>query len=299
MQSYYYFNKAAKGTSIQSLRADAGKFADPAWNAQFYDSIAQYVPGYVPTSGRGTWQGQITLPAGVSKAVAVLASNGLDFQDNNFDTKSYQYWGYIGPSGAITLPRVKAGTYRLTVYGDGIFGQYTQDGVVVQAGGTTRTSATWTPESAGTELWRIGTPDRSCGEFRHGSARDTTRSNAPNEYRLYWAVHDFPKDFPDGVNFHVGKSDIATDFNYMHWSVFGGKANTIRPDPYYTNVNNWTVTFDATAEALAGKTKATFTIQLAGVKTSAGNTDSDSKPFGNLPYTVVFNGKALPVWTIS
>lgn len=251
------------------------------------------------TSGRGTWTGQIKLPAGVSYPIAVLASNGLNFQDNNFDTKSYQYWGYVGPNGAITIPRVKAGTYRLTVYGDGIFGQYTQDGVVVKAGATTTTSATWVPESAGTELWRIGTPDRSCGEFRHGRARDTTRSNAPNQYRLYWAVHDFPKDFPDGVNFHVGKSDIATDFNYMHWSVFGGKANTIRPEPYYTNVNNWTVTFDATAEALAGKTKATFTIQLAGVKTSAGNTDNDSKPFGNLPYTVVFNGKALPAWTIS
>lgn len=281
------------------LRADAGKFADPSWNAQFYDSIAQYVPNYVPTSGRGTWTGQITLPAGVSNAIAVLASNGLDFQDNNFDTRSYQYWGYVGSNGAITLPRVKAGTYRLTAFGDGIFGQYTQDGVIVKAGATTETAATWVPESAGMELWRIGTPDRSCGEFRHGSARDTTRTNAPNQYRLYWAVHDFPNDFPDGVNFHVGTSNVATDFNYMHWSVFGGKANTIRPTPWYTNVNNWTVTFDATAQDLAGKTKATFTIQLAGVKTSAGNTDSADKPFGNLPYTVVFNGKTLPVWTIS
>lgn len=125
-----------------------------------------------------------------------------------------------------------------------------------------------------------------------------TRTNRPNQYRLYWPVHDFPNDFPSGVNFHVGTSNITTDFNYIHWSVFGGKANILRPTPYYTNVNNWTVTFDATAATLQGKTTATFSIQLAGVKTSAGNMDGASKPFGNLPYTVSFNGKALPVWTI-
>jgi rhamnogalacturonan endolyase len=84
----------------------------------------------------------------------------------------------------------------------------------------------------------------------------------------------------------------------MQWSVFGGKGNSIRPEPYYTNVNAWNVTFDATAAQLQGKTKATFTVQLAGVKTSAGNTDDASKPFGNLAYTVTVNGRALPVWTI-
>lgn len=84
----------------------------------------------------------------------------------------------------------------------------------------------------------------------------------------------------------------------MHWSVFGGKANSIRLQPYYTNVNSWTVTFDATAAQLQGKSRATFTIQLAGVKTSAGNTDGQSQPFANLPYTVTVNGRALPVWTI-
>jgi rhamnogalacturonan endolyase len=169
---------------------------------------------------------------------------------------------------------------------------------VVRAGATTTTTATWTAESAGTELWRIGTPDRSSGDFRHGNERDTTRTNRPKQYRLYWAVHDFPKDFPDGVNFHVGRSNITRDFNYIHWSVFGGKGNSIRPEPYYTNVNTWKVTFDATGAQLQGRTKATFTVQLAGVKTSAGNTDSASKAFANLDYTVTINGRQLPVWTI-
>lgn len=186
----------------------------------------------------------------------------------------------------------------MTIYGTGIFGQYIQDNVVVRAGAATTTTATWSAESAGTELWRIGTPDRSSGDFRHGNELDTTRTNRPKQHRLYFGVHDFPNDFPNGVNFHVGTSDITRDWNYMQWSVFGGKANSIRTAPYYTNVNAWNVTFDATAAQLQGKTQATFTVQLAGVKTSAGNTDDASKPFGNLQYTVTVNGRALPIWTI-
>jgi rhamnogalacturonan endolyase len=228
----------------------------------------------------------------------VLSSNGRDFQDNNEATKDRQYWGKVAANGAITIPRVGAGTYRLTVYGDGVFGQYTQDNVVIVAGATTTTSATWVPESAGSELWRIGTPDRSTGEFRHGAARDTTRTNKPQQQRLYWAVHDFPQDFPNGVNYNVGTSNPAQDWNYMHWSVFGGKANSIRTTPYYNNVNAWNITFNAAAAQLTGTTNATFTIQLAGVKTSAGNTDDASKAFGNLAYTVNVNGHNLPVWTI-
>jgi rhamnogalacturonan endolyase len=229
----------------------------------------------------------------------VLASNKRDFQDNNLDTKSRQYWAEISTTGEITIPRVAAGTYRLTIYGTGIFGQYTQDDILIRASTTTTTTATWTAESAGTELWRIGTPDRSSGDFRHGNERDTSRTNRPKQHRLYWAVHDFPNDFPNGVNFHVGRSNVTRDFNYIHWSVFGGKGNSIRPEPYYsTSVNAWKVMFDVTAEQLRGRTQATFTVQLAGVKTSAGNTDDGSKAYGNLAYSVEVNGRGLAVWTI-
>ena len=39
-----------------------------------------------------------------------------------------------------------------------------QDDIVVKAGKLTHVQATWVPESAGTELWRIGVPDKSAGE---------------------------------------------------------------------------------------------------------------------------------------
>ncbi|KAJ4377307.1 hypothetical protein N0V83_000131 [Neocucurbitaria cava] len=294
---YYYFNKGAKGTSLQQLRSDATKVAKTDWTS-FYDSIAQHVPNLVSSSARGTFKGTVALPKGAVRALAVLALNGSDFQDNNKDAKAYQYWGDVDASGSVTIASVRAGTYRLTVYADGIFGQYEQDNVIIKAGATANMAATWTAESAGTELWRIGTPDKSSGEFRHGNEKDTSKTLQPRQYRLYWAVHDFPKDFPNGVNYKVGTSSL-NDLNYVHWSVFGGKANYLRKDPYYTNVNNWTLTFDLTQDQIDNKGSATFTVQLAGVKTSAGNNDAaGDKAWQDLPYNVVVNGKQLPTWTI-
>lgn len=47
----------------------------------------------------------------------------------------------------------------------GIFGDYTQDDVIVEAGKTTTLSnVVWKAESAGKELWRIGVPDKTSGK---------------------------------------------------------------------------------------------------------------------------------------
>ena len=235
--------------------------------------------------------------------MAILAQSGVDFQDNVFDTKAYQYWADIDETTSkVEIPRVKAGTYRLTVYADGIFGQYEQDDVEIYAGEQTSTHARWVEESAGTELWRIGTPDKSGGEYRHGYERDPNHPLHPEEYRIYFAAYDYPSDFPDGVTYTVGESDVGKDLNYVQWSVFGGYANSVRPTPYYGHgdVNNWTVLFDVEEHSLRHKHQATLTIQLAGAKTAAGNTDvyNASEPFSNLPYTVAVNGHELEPWII-
>ncbi|KAI1881197.1 hypothetical protein JX265_000023 [Neoarthrinium moseri] len=299
---YYYFNHLPAGTDILESQADAAQFADPSWNAEFYDSIAQYIPNYVTTSGRGTFQLEASLPCKAKKPIAVLAQNAIDFQDNVFDTKAYQYWAEIDATGAATIPRVKAGTYRLTIYADGIFGDYTQDDIVIAAGEVQTASVTWREESAGAEIFRIGTPDKSSGEYRHGYARDETRPRRPEEYRIYWPVYDFVDEFPEGVAFKVGESDVATDLNYVHWSVFGGKGNSIRTQPYVGdgNVNNWTITFDLEEQQREAKTTGIFTVQLAGAKTAAGNTDvyNASEPHSNLKYTVNVNGQDLEPWVI-
>jgi len=75
---------------METLRKDATRFFDPTWNTDFYDSIAQYVPNYVPSSGRTTWKGHVDLPEGARRPIAVLAQNEVDFQDNVLDTKAYR-----------------------------------------------------------------------------------------------------------------------------------------------------------------------------------------------------------------
>lgn len=157
---FYHYNHAQAGTSWQELRDEAVEFANPQWNAAFYDSIADLVPKYVPTSGRGSWKATVNIPEGGTNPRAVLTANGYDFQDNSNNLTAYQYWADIDhATGEVSIDRIKAGTYRLTVYADHIFGDYIQDGVVVEAGETTDGGCvTWIAESAGTELWRLGTP---------------------------------------------------------------------------------------------------------------------------------------------
>lgn len=260
------------------------------------------MPNYVPSNKRGTFKVKVDLPKGAKNAIAVLAQSGVDFQDNVFDTKAYQYWANLDKNGKATIPMVKSGTYRLTVYADGIFGQFTKDKVKVKSGKTEDVKVKWREESAGKELFRIGTPDKSSGEYRHGYELDTSKPLQPEQYRIYWAAYDFPNDFPEGVRFKVGESDVGKDLNYVHWSVFGGRANFVRPEEYVGtgDVNNWTIAFDLKDSQIRKKKHATFTVQLAGAKTAAGNTDvfNASEPHANLRYTVNVNGKDLEPWVI-
>lgn len=159
---YYHFNRGPAGEEDgwRALRDEAVRFADSTWNAPFYDDIAAKVPGYAPTSARGGWRATVDIPEGASRPIAILSAAGWDYKDNSQNVKAYQYWADVDvETGEVEIERVKAGTYRLTVYADGIFGSHVQEGVVVEAGSTTDSGEIrWVPESAGRELWRIGTP---------------------------------------------------------------------------------------------------------------------------------------------
>ncbi|KAL7626451.1 hypothetical protein AAE478_003223 [Parahypoxylon ruwenzoriense] len=299
---YYHFNKGGPDTTLAELRADAAQYANPEWNSEFYDSIAEHVPNYAPSSKRTTFKATIELPKDAKKPIAVLSENKQDFQLNVFDQSSLQYWGDINPNtGAVEIPRVKEGTYRLTVYAEGIFGWFIQDDVEVSKAAGDPFRFQWEPESAGREVWRIGTPDKSAGEYKHGYAPDTSKPLQPEQYRIYWGNYDFPTEFPDGVVFKIGESKEAEDFNYIHWSLFPGRSNFFRAQPYYENVNNWTIQFNLTGDQLADAETATFTVELAGVKTANGNDKWASLPrekYSNVPYTVAVNGADVETWTI-
>lgn len=239
------------------------------------------------------------MPNGATDAVAILSAPGFDYQDNAQNTAAYQYWTEVSDSGEVEIDQVKADTYRLTVYAKGIFGDFVYENISVAAGGVMDSGTiNWDAESHGEEVWRIGVPDKTAGEYKHGYATDDSHPLRPPQYRIYWGAYDFVDEFPAGVNFTVGESQEGVDFNYIHWSVFGGTLN--RPGIVAAaTVNNWTVNFEMNAMQLQAK-QATLTVQLAGVSTDAGNTDifSSKVPYSNLPWTPVINGHELEPFVI-
>jgi len=58
------------------------KSRNSSFASDFYDEIAGYIPGYVPSSGRGDFNAMISLPDGAGVTKAVLSMNGADTQDN-------------------------------------------------------------------------------------------------------------------------------------------------------------------------------------------------------------------------
>lgn len=62
---------------------------------------------------------------------------------------------------------------------------------------------TWTPVRYGRQIWEIGIPNRSAEEFRHG-----------DHYWVWGLPQFYPAEFPDDVNFVIGKSDFHKDWNY-------------------------------------------------------------------------------------
>ncbi|KAH7110011.1 hypothetical protein B0J13DRAFT_662488 [Dactylonectria estremocensis] len=250
---FYYFNKGDKDTTLAELRADAAQYASPEWNVDFYDSIAHHVPNYAPSSKRATFKGNIKLPKGAEKPIIVLSENKQDFQLNVFSTKSLQYWAEVDKSRRFTIPQVVEGTYRVTIYADGVFGWFIQDDVKISRSHNSK-GFTWREDSAGV---------------------------------------------PKGVNFHVGKSDEAKDLNYVHWSFFPAKGNHLLSEPYYDNVNNWTITFDLNKNQLRART-ATFTVQVAGMRSANGNAKWTPVKGGinDLPWTVNVNGAYESTWLI-
>ena len=127
----------------------------------FYDNETTLVSrGYVPSTGRGSVAIQVNGVAGAPRtAWAVLSQNGVN-QENT--TMSNQYTVDISSAGSGTFTNVVPGTYRLSVWNFGQWGEYRQDNVVVTAGNTnTLPTIGFVPENFGTSVWTIGTPDRS------------------------------------------------------------------------------------------------------------------------------------------
>jgi rhamnogalacturonan endolyase len=237
--TFIYVNEGKDGAAMQADAKEQAKRLEAAWPYAWMKSDLYPLE-------RGKAHGTLTLPggAGAAEAVVFLTAPSKDWQAQ---FKDYLFATRADKEGRFTIDKVRPGTYTLYAYCPGVIGEYRKDGVEVKANGNVDLgSFAWVPPSHGKTLWQIGTPDRLAAEFRHG-----------DEPRAYGLWDHFAKDFPDGVNFVIGKSKERTDWNFAQFSG-----------------HTWNVHFEM-PDKIAGK--ATLTLALAGAQ-------------GNASLTVLVNG---------
>jgi rhamnogalacturonan endolyase len=152
--------------------------------------------GDVPTSGR-MWVG---LTAKDYEAHLYRQKRLVGWQR---DGKNYQYWGTARPDGSFQLGGVRPGTYVLRAFADGVPGEYLGPEIQIREGMTLPVKTySWKVDRCGPTLWEIGIPDRSAAEFKNG-----------DRYWHWGNYLKYQKDFPNGVDYVVGKSDWKKDWH--------------------------------------------------------------------------------------
>jgi len=195
---------ANQGNSSEALWKDADQQYQQEKTSWPYRWVLS--PQYAHERGKVT--GNIQLPGkSTAGAWAILSPPAPDWSAEN---KGYNFWTKVGADGSFDIGKVVPGTYNLYVCGADQPTDFLKKDVTVTANQTTALGAlSWTPVTHGTQIFQIGTFDRSAAEFRNGDdARD---------FQMYLR---YPKQFPNDVDFTVGKSDPRVDWNYAHWSIY-------------------------------------------------------------------------------
>lgn len=121
------------------------------------------------------------------------------------DAKHYQFWTRAAADGSFEVRNVRPGRYTLHAFADGVLGEFVHPNVVVRAGAEiVLGTLIWQPLRLGRTLWEIGVPDRTAREFRHG------------DHYWQWGLYfRYPEEFPEDVDFEIGRSDWRVDWNYV------------------------------------------------------------------------------------
>jgi Polysaccharide lyase family 4, domain II len=168
---YAFRIESSTGKTGAQINQDAIN-AIPTYQSEYQTDTALINAGYVTSGNRGNVQINASSPAGWSsnpiKNTVVLSDNGVNMQESK---EGYQYWAQLNANGSANISNAVPGTYRLTMYQLGQWGETRVDGVQVQQGMVnTPQNLKFTPENFGTAapIWTIGTPDRSAAEFLNG-----------------------------------------------------------------------------------------------------------------------------------
>ena len=205
---------------------------------------------YPLAAGRGTVAGKLivadAVKPSVSAANAWVGVAAPEDTDGNwqYQGKGYQTWVRADAAGNFTIPDVRPGSYTLYAFTDGAVGESSRTLVNVTANATTALgNLTWSVAHPGTSIaWEIGTPDRSAKEFKHGS-----------DYFEPYLWNTYCTELPSPLEYTVGASNPATDWNYAH----SGHVDAGVWTPW-----KWRIHFNLAAVPASGS--ATLTLAFAG-----------------------------------
>ena len=132
----------------------------------------------------------------------------------NQQWRHYSFWihSISGVSPNFSISNVIPGTYQLRTWSKGVVGEFILNkSITVTAGRTTTLGEiVFTEKRVGPIALEIGIPDRTAKEFKHG-----------DHFNQWGLPYKFPKEFPNGVNYTIGKSNYARDWNYCYVSIPG------------------------------------------------------------------------------
>jgi hypothetical protein len=262
--------------------------------------------GYVPNGTKRGTVSAIVNQGGSSTSNTAWAVLGDQNKNHQYSTNGYTYWADGNSSGAATLSNVVPGTYRLSWYVLGQYGELRVDGVSVTAGNTTSiTGLTFKPEnfspSGDSAIWTIGNPTRSSNKFLHGKNNyGDTGSCSGCDDREYYGNWNYWADFAanDGavvyyataVGSHAATNNLLA-WNYNQWGQFDPGLydaandttdNYVNTIPTYvkslpgasgtngvtTPVPEWTVNFAATSAQMAQGSYVDLSVALAAADAS-------------------------------
>ncbi len=197
-----------RGDDVQSMWADAKLRVQKEKEAWPYKWLTD-VPEYPPAAERGSVGGTLQIKdAQKPKLTADKAWIGLAQPDAGrtwqFESKRYQYWTRADGDGKFVIANVRPGKYTLYAFTNGAIGEFSKPEVGVDAGQATQLDRlVWDVPHNGKIVWELGVPDRSAKEFAHG-----------HDYFHGYTWNSFAKEFANPLEFTIGKSDPAKDWNY-------------------------------------------------------------------------------------
>ncbi len=169
---------------------------------------------YPPASLRGSITGKFVVVdskkpsfTGAFAWVGVtdLSDGASNFQ---FESKHYHYWIKSDANGNFTIPNVRAGTYSLFAFVDGMVGEYRLNNVTVSEGNLTNlgTLTKTVDRSYGDIIWEIGIANRRSNEYKLGNF----------DYCEGFVERKFRDSFPNPIEYATASNNWSTVLNYAH-----------------------------------------------------------------------------------